>query len=713
MVDSQQESRRKMAEVTGLARASTPAVRAFPDLGDHGKVAGERVALVERFNALVELGAREMDAHDPVAARRAFEGGAEVARLLHRPDLLAKAAIGLGKIASSTGAGPGIADLKLIALLEEALAAIGPDDTADKALLLARLAGDLYWTQDRDRALRVAKEALEMARRIHDAATLIAVLNFRQWMLWGPDNLEQRVATASEMAWIAEQVRNWDALLRARQARVAALLEMGEIHEVDAEIAAIGNLIRSVGVPNGDLERYRAMRAMMRGELDDAERWLAREFAIAQQRDDRSLLFTHAGQHCALLVERGRAADLLPILSGTSAEVPQLPSVRTGIAVACARTNRIAQARNEFEYLAADDFAAIPKDWNWLGTIANLTEVCVRIGDLERASILYRMIAPYAGRAVTLGYGDVYCNSACHYLGILSAAMGETDRALREFESSIRFNRRIGACVALGYTQIEYAGVLLRMQGRPETARANEMLGLAREAAETLHLDGLRNELARVTESSTSQTVSYPASRAPRSQVGTFRREGDVWTLLWGEETVRLRHLKGLQLIAHLLERPGQAIHVAELAELLDRKEVDAAVMAAGSSHGGVRTLADTGPILDAEAKQAYRARLRELRRELTEAESMNDPGRCERIGAEIDFLEAELIRAVGLGGRDRRGPSVSERIRVRVTNLIRAGVASIAEHHPAMGHHLRVSIQTGTLCSYSPDPGNAPKWIT
>jgi tetratricopeptide (TPR) repeat protein len=665
--------------------------------------------LVLRIRGLLEVGAKERDARDPVASRRAFQQAAEIARSLHRPDLLVKAAIGMGKLLA--GAGPGIVDHQLVSLIEDALAVVERGDSRDRAILLARLAVDVYWSRNRERALEIGREAVEMARRIGDTATLIAVLDLRQWMLWGPDNLEQRLATASEMVAIAREARDFEALLNAHRARLGAMLEMGEIHEVDAEIAAIENVTRSIGPPShGYLERFRVMRALMRGELDDAQRWLDRLLTIARERDDRQLLFTHAGQLSALLLERGRASELFPMLSGTSSEVPQLPVVRMAMAVVYARTDRVAQARAEFEYLAAEDFATIPDDWNWLGTLAHLAEVCVKIGELERAPILNRLLGPYAGRGVTLGYGDVYYNSVSHYIALISTALGEFDRARREFEASLRFNRRMGAAVALAYTQAAYGDMLMKGQGFDERRYGADLLRLAREAAEAFGLKALLQEIANSTvltdepAQTNSQLVHY-------SETATFQREGDFWTLSWGKDTVRIRNLKGLHAIAHLLARPCQEIHIAELSQILDHNVFSSDGGNGNSGQRPAHTSADAGPLLDEEAKRAYRTRLRDLRLELSEAEAMNDGGRTDRISSEIGFLQAELLRAIGLGGRNRRGASVSERIRVRVTNAIRSAIVRVAENHPAIGHHLRVSIRTGTLCAYYPDPKTAPSW--
>jgi hypothetical protein len=108
---------------------------------------------------------------------------------------------------------------------------------------------------------------------------------------------------------------------------------------------------------------------------------------------------------------------------------------------------------------------------------------------------------------------------------------------------------------------------------------------------------------------------------------------------------------------------------------------------------------------LDATAKAAYQARLAELGAEPEEAEAGNDPARASRARAEREFLVAELARAVGLGGRDRRAASHAERARLNVTRAIRAAVANLARDHPALGRHLAATIRTGRYCAYLPDP--------
>src|ERR1700722_4173666 len=142
---------------------------------------------VDQIGALLEEGAKESNSQNYAASREAFLTAAELARSLHRSDLLVKAALGMGK--TFAGLGPGIVDHQLATLTEESLAAIGSGDSRERALLLARLGVDVYWSRDRERALQLGREAVEIARRIGDIATLVAVFNLRQWMLWATQDV--------------------------------------------------------------------------------------------------------------------------------------------------------------------------------------------------------------------------------------------------------------------------------------------------------------------------------------------------------------------------------------------------------------------------------------------------------------------------------------------------------------------------------------------
>jgi hypothetical protein len=170
-----------------------------------------------------------------------------------------------------------------------------------------------------------------------------------------------------------------------------------------------------------------------------------------------------------------------------------------------------------------------------------------------------------------------------------------------------------------------------------------------------------------------------------------------------------VRDLKGIRYLARLLTDPGREFHVLDLVAA-ERGQASGAESdrAARRSHTGP---GDAGEMLDARAKDAYRRRLAEIEDDIEQARAFGDTERAEQADAERDFLVRELSRAVGLGGRDRRAASTSERARVSVTRAIRQAIVAVGEYHPALGEHLERTIRTGTYCAYVPEPGAHAVW--
>lgn len=167
-----------------------------------------------------------------------------------------------------------------------------------------------------------------------------------------------------------------------------------------------------------------------------------------------------------------------------------------------------------------------------------------------------------------------------------------------------------------------------------------------------------------------------------------FRLEGDYWTVVFEHRTV-MRDLQDLA-AAQADKHPQTG---------------------SGRTAGLSQALGDSGEILDARAKDAYRRRLVEIDQDIEQAQASGDIERAEQPAAERDFLIRELSRAVGLSGRGRRAGSASERARAGVTRALRMAMARIGDHHPLLGAHLDRTIRTGTYCSLTsptlaPPPG-------
>jgi hypothetical protein len=202
-------------------------------------------------------------------------------------------------------------------------------------------------------------------------------------------------------------------------------------------------------------------------------------------------------------------------------------------------------------------------------------------------------------------------------------------------------------------------------------------------------------------------------STAPASDDRAFIREGDYWTIAFEGKTIRMRHSKGAYYVHRLLSHPGEEIHAAQLCAQADRP-----TRSKSASFGHDREqdeffpLSDAGPVLDEQAKASFLTRLRELRAECEEARANADLGMVERLSKESDLVERHLTASVGLGGRDRRACSDTERARVRVTHAVRSLIRRIQKSHVELAAYLHATVRTGTFCSYVPFPPSGKPWL-
>src|SRR5882724_9036358 len=216
--------------------------------------------------------------------------------------------------------------------------------------------------------------------------------------------------------------------------------------------------------------------------------------------------------------------------------------------------------------------------------------------------------------------------------------------------------------------------------------------------------------------------IANSLQNASLPEQATFRKEGEYWAIGDGRKSFRLKDTKGLGYLAHLLRHPAAEFHVLDLAGGVagQREDDETNQTVCGLPPGEqdlekagihIGSLGDAGEMLDEQAKVAYRGRLSELREELEEAKAVGNVDRAEKVEQEIDALTSELSRAVGLGGRNRRAASASERARQSICKTIKSVVERIAQSDAALGDIFSRCIKTGTFCSYQPDPDFPIAW--
>jgi len=604
----------------------------------------------EQARAALRLGAARLAAGDLDGGRSGFRQAAERARRAGRPDLLARAALGLG--GGPAGFEVGLLDGEQISLLEEARSVLPSEQGTLVALVTARLSIASTLLLPEARRLELAAEAVRQARSAGDDAALAATLAALCDAIAGPDHCAARRAHATEIIDLADRLRDPVLGLLGRRLRLVALLETGAIADWGADVLAYRAAAEALRHPlyAWYVPLWRGMRALAAGRFDECRAALAEAAAIGERAASGNAFMLVQTQLWCLRAEEGDTAGLLGMLPDL--ETVAVPSswLQVTRALVLAQAGQTEDARAQLEAVVPL-LPAMPRDSEWLPSMAQVAEILALTGPHPVARWAYDALSPYAGLVVVEGICAAIRGPVDYHLALLAGALGEHEAAARHRAAGIAGARLVGA------------------------------LALA---------DRIEGEAAPV-----PVPVPVPVPRADHA----FRRDGEVWTLAYRGREIRLRDSKGLRDLHALLARPGTAVAALDLAAAPGGHRAGAL-----AGPDALHPPSDTGEVIDAQARAAYRQRLSELDEAAAESDAAADIERSARIAAERDALVAALTEAYGLGGRVRRSGSAAERARTAVTARIRDAIRRISEAHPELGRHLARSVRTGTFCVYEPD---------
>jgi DNA-binding SARP family transcriptional activator len=444
-----------------------------------------------RCELLLTLGEACSSAGDIERARRTCVQAADLAEAIGDQRRLARAALGYcGPLFFSIGAAT---TEPSAGLLRRALDRLGEDDAALRAQLMGRLAAALAYSAAPDRRPELAREALALARRTADAATLADVLATTDWAIRGPDSLYECLAMTQELAQLADEVGDVRLRTYAQQWLVDHLLELGEIDRVERELQVWERRVEPLSKRHylgWLLAVVRARHAHLGGRLEQAEAFARDALTHGYEGQDEPVAHAFGAQMLFVRRERGRLDEVVPAVRGFADFYPHMPAWRCALAWVHTELGHADEAREVLDGLAHAGFEDLPRDGLWLGTLASLAEVVTRLGDVPRAQALYDLLLPFADRCVVLL--SFICEGAvARPLGMLATVMARYAEAAAHFEAALERNARIGSPLWVAYTQHEYARMLL-LRGQPDDRRrAGELLDEALATAEELGLTSL------------------------------------------------------------------------------------------------------------------------------------------------------------------------------------------------------------------------------
>jgi hypothetical protein len=271
--------------------------------------------------------------------------------------------------------------------------------------------------------------------------------------------------------------------------------------------------------------------------------------------------------------------------------------------------------------------------------------------------------------------------SAERILGLACLVDGDAERAVTHLSRAVAANRLIGNRPVTAITMADLATALLRRRAPGDHERATDLLSTARAEAQDMGMGAraaaLAERLATLTEVS-----------------ATIQQTGRHWILTAGADSAVVPDRIGVRYLAQLLTNPSRPISALHLAGT-------SADLAAPAPQ----------PVLDRQARAAYRRRIADLAEQATAAEATGDEVAAKRLRGERDAVLDELRRTTGKGGRSRDFADAAERARTAVRKAIKRAINEIADAEPAVAALLHDTVVTGTTCCYTPDEAHPVRW--
>lgn len=569
---------------------------------------------------------------------------------------------------------PGVIDHTQVKFLEEARAMLGEHAPELGCRVLARLATAIQPTLDQSVPRALARDAVQRAHATGDDGAIRDVLELATWGLYTAP-LAERVAMATELRDRALQASDLPKALSAYLSLSFHRIAAGDFDAFTRDSASMLALSEEIGHPR---HRWRALllascAATTRGRFAESDGYVAEVAQLAALIDDPALplsLITHDLMRFKLQ----RRDDEMRAAIGRL-EVAMRGKWKAGLyqaaleATCAARVEEVDRVRAQLQVIRAERPGGLVEG----DPVFYIAEAYAAAGtdDERRAArdLLTRMPAvELSGEHITFTYEGM----VARLLGLLDASVG--DHASAECQLRLAHTRAVERGHLPIVAQLAYdLSKVLRQLGRAEEARA-----LVEDCARIAGELGMTGLVAVVN-----------ADASPVATDGTLllEREGELWKVARGPTVVRIKDSRGVQLLARLIERPGEDIHVLALA----------------SDEGTSVPDSSAGTVLDDRARTSYRVRLSELDDALGAAEAAGDARSAARLEREKDALVAELARATGLGGRARQAGSVTERARINIQRRLKDAVARITDADADLGRYLERALRTGTFCSFRP----------
>jgi len=384
-------------------------------------------------------------------------------------------------------------------LLEEAMAMVEPADKKSRCQILSHLARAYAYLSDSEKAAKCHSVGIELAREVGDKTSLVE-LSVLPLLTASPvktaTEKNNRMARIDEIRRLAGEIDDDDVLTRALSIDTYVSTELGERARADRAVDALEEL--GTKRQHLNVQFYariaRAMMAILDGRFTAAEKLAEEALKLGKHTLGVAPEGVYGMQMFAIRREQSRLSEVAPVMKLLIEENPDEITWLPGFALVAFDLGYREAAQRRLEELFSTRFT-LPLDGKRSASLSFLTEVAAGLGDMEAARTLYKLMLDYKEMTVTIGMATVCFGAASRYLGMLSAALGEFDRASKHYEHALEMNSAIGSRPWLAHTQAEYSDLLMKIGSRAAIKRAMSLSEHARSTAAELGMVRLQQRL--------------------------------------------------------------------------------------------------------------------------------------------------------------------------------------------------------------------------
>lgn len=406
----------------------------------------------------------------------------EAASELGHAELFAQAALGYaGHTLSrfSLARMPNEADPVERQLLTRALALIGNDQPALRALLLSTLSFSLLYTRDVTLRHDAIEQACTIARAHADPVILARVLSVRVLVEAAPDRFREQRAACDELVSLTAAHGLQGAHVHALVLRAIAAFSHGDGSLSRRDFRHAVRVADELGCPEA---RHRARLytffvCLLEGRLNDVDPLISQLYQ-AEKDPIRARVLLMVRMLAVQYLRHGETGEPLMPDATIASAFPRSASLSCLLSLQYAARGDREGAMREFDLAAADDFAALPPSMTWMLELTTLGLTACTLSDPVRASRVARKLAPYGDQMVLYAWEGLPGGPVATILGMLVTTMGDLTEASRWFERAIVMCRRLEAPLYEQLTKSEYLR-MLALRGTVEDL--HEVRALAEE----------------------------------------------------------------------------------------------------------------------------------------------------------------------------------------------------------------------------------------